>query len=1301
MEKSGFGIMVSFGTSAKRRDKAAISMWGETMLQRMLLTWLCGSLAAAAWGQPVVKVEGVTSTQAVLSYEAPDNAACTVKVSESDTLSPVVHDVNPELFSGSNQDLGRPATVVNGQYRTVTIGARTSEKASNGWLYSRALQTFTQHYYSVECSSGTATGTFTTANIPLGNTFPEPPPFNADGFGNYAWPTIDWADPSKTYIDPMTGVLAKMAYPVPAQQGNSRWGSDNGEYAFAHAIDSNGAWTNIDNLLNTSTSGPFATYSGSNHDPVFLAFPEIYGSTNVSGWGSPVQLDDVRLKLYGFGSGSSTEDRTVLACLSSDSGQTCLSSELELVLPTGAGTVSAPSNYPHLQFSGWGLARYLRKSEIGIQAGKVDVSGNVVTLTSTDATSQFFSTGWSSGTKIYIQGSAPTCPGDLCTITEVRSATQLTIQQTLGTLSGANYRGASFGVRIRKKTATGTVDLASSFAYAWSYGAAMPLNGVADFCSKLTTTVSYAADGLTPITPVEGRMCVLRASSYFGTSMLVLLIESTGEVRTLSDFYFSTGAAGEWRSGSAQVPYGSFSPTDPLTVYTTFADNSGGCTGCTALYKVTYDAETGKFRNWTGSNYNYISRPSDYLTWVNLTPYAQNKGITQQIAAAIQTNPFYDSSMGTNADYAGIVGNYALFSLGFGGGQDAPCFVMRFSLTDGTLAQIADTLGGSSPTGRWAGCHSIQTMGAGNWNMILASLLNKQNSSAAFGGPYEVRQVSEVYKAGDWSTNTAISTGDFNACTPGTPFEAEGAQGNNCLKIRITGEPCSAYATSMEKQKYPCPWDANRSMPQTLQPGDYLWVINPDRYFDGKNEKMRVISKTDIGSGAYELEVIRMATCRGVTYYDDDTKRTHANGWTFVMSGSGLCAGNGWWIDATDSSKRWYAEDSVLSGGHGTLGSGVTPDQFTMLVAGTASRYNLPLFEQFGRPPMYVQQHGLSQFGGLKRTSGMDVQSYLNKGQWVAPASEQVWALDLRHYNPSTGVGGESPSGIWNQTYSLVSGTTQVYKIDNAGVYGKVLPYLSWAGPNLLKDMSGPNSVITDADAWRFCVALKAGECRSGSNVNDTFVNVPKASISTTCVVNQHSRNYPCFTNGYWFGAWITQSDISRDDASYVNGRRLSMGFTGPGRQYHFTNAHTTPSGKWAFFGPGWIDGVRPEVMMLKLPPWPNAQQDGTRSGFVPVQVDLQPNEQYSKARIRFGYAENGPVDGFFCTSRQEACVTDNQLTPFAYAQSETLTPAECQGGCSISVPAIPGRILYYREERLTSDGGSVYQGPIKVRAVP
>lgn len=1285
MEESGFGIMVSEGESGMRRNQATDSRRGKKMRRRMLVVWLCGSLAAAAFGQPVATVEGISPTQAVLSYMAPDNSACTVRVSESDTLSPPVHDVNGELFSGAAQDLTRATTATNAQYRKVTIGARTSEKASNGWMYSRALQAFTQHYYSVECSSGTATGAFTTANIPLGNTFPEPPPFNADGFGNYAWPTIDWADPSKAYIDPMTGVLIRLAYAPPGRQSNSDWGALV-EFAFASYVDLNGAWSDAANVLNKSTSGPFASYSGSQSDPLFVSFNPIR-----DGWspGFGEVLDDVRLTLYGTASGSNSDDRTMLACLSIDSGQSCVSGEIELPLSSGSGTASGPGVYPLLQFSGWGGARYLRRNETSTQRGTVNVSGTTVTLANVGASYNFFDTEWKEGSKIYIQDSAPTCPNSLCAIASVDNARQLTIQESPGTLSGKTYRSAAWGMRLRKKTGTGAVSINSSYTTSYSTTPAVPLGGVADFCSKLTTTVSYAADGVTPINPAQGRLCILQGPSG-GESLLVLLMEDTGEVRTLSDFFYNGG----WQI----VPFGSSSTTDALSVYVHGYDDKGGYPKH-ALYRVQYNAEQGKFRHWPGDKYRYSSRPADYLTWTNLTPSTSGRTIEEQVAAAITTNPFYKPAMGANAGFVGIVGNHAVYSLGFGGSQDSPCFVIRFDLTTGTVAQIADTMGGFSPTGRWGGCHTVQAFGAQDWLMVGASLLNGQNSGSYMNGPFEVRGVSQVHKSGDWSTNTAIGPSDFYTCTVGNPYEAQGATGNNCLKIRVTGEPCSAYPTASEKADYPCPWDANRSMPQTLQPGDYLWVINPDRFFNGKNEKVMVVSKTGIGDGAFELEVMRMATCRGVLYFDDDSMRTHANGWAAVMCGTGLCGGNGWWLSATGST--WYPEEGSLTNAHGTFGSGLSPDRYTMLVAGTASRFSQPVPEQFGRAAMYAQQQTRSSFAGVSQQSGVDVQSYPNKGQWTAPVSEQVWALDLRHYNPSTGSGSENGAGIWNQSYALVAGTTKIYKINNPGVYGKTLPYLSWAGRFLLKDMSGPTAVITDADEWRYCVAWRAGECREGSSVNDTFVNVPRASLSTSCIVNQYAENYPCFNNGYSFGAWATQHDVSRDDPAGVNSRRLTMAFTGPGRQYQFKNLHATPSGRWAFFESGWIDGVRDDMLLVKLPPWPNTQPDGTRNGFVPIQVDLPPNEQYSKARIRFGYAENGPASSFFCTSRREACVTDSALTPFAYEQTETLTPKSCQGGCSISIPAIPGRVLYYRVERLNDNPADIFAEPMGVRVVP
>ena len=121
------------------------------------------ALAPGVLAQSVItpRVVGTTSTQAVISYTAPDTNACTIVVSESPTLSPVVHDVDATLFTGANLD-SRQADLNNGQQRIFVAGKRQSDLALNGKLYSRALQVSTQHYFQVTCGASVASGSFAT-----------------------------------------------------------------------------------------------------------------------------------------------------------------------------------------------------------------------------------------------------------------------------------------------------------------------------------------------------------------------------------------------------------------------------------------------------------------------------------------------------------------------------------------------------------------------------------------------------------------------------------------------------------------------------------------------------------------------------------------------------------------------------------------------------------------------------------------------------------------------------------------------------------------------------------------------------------------------------------------------------------------------------------------------------------------------------------------------------------------------------------------------------------------------------------
>src|ERR1019366_4042133 len=173
-----------------------------------LLTFLTCSLSFATL---TVSVTGVTNTQAVFAYIAPDSNPCTVEISESVTYSPLVHDVDSTLYSGANSD-ARGSGISNGTSRIVVVGARLSQLGLDSVIYSRALQANTLHYYRVTCSGGNVgTGTFTTASIPWGVTYQDLPQLDPANPGNGLVPTISNTVRGQRIIDPKTGAALYLA----------------------------------------------------------------------------------------------------------------------------------------------------------------------------------------------------------------------------------------------------------------------------------------------------------------------------------------------------------------------------------------------------------------------------------------------------------------------------------------------------------------------------------------------------------------------------------------------------------------------------------------------------------------------------------------------------------------------------------------------------------------------------------------------------------------------------------------------------------------------------------------------------------------------------------------------------------------------------------------------------------------------------------------------------------------------------------------------------------------------------------
>ncbi len=74
-----------------------------------------------------------------------------------------------------------------------------------------------------------------------------------------------------------------------------------------------------------------------------------------------------------------------------------------------------------------------------------------------------------------------------------------------------------------------------------------------------------------------------------------------------------------------------------------------------------------------------------------------------------------------------------------------------------------------------------------------------------------------------------------------------------------------------------------------------------------------------------------------------------------------------------------------------------------------------------------------------------------------------------------------------------------------------------------------------------------------------------------------------------------------------------------------------------------------------------------------------------TRALVEFGYAEEGTITNYYCTSRAEKCQVSrlyasgvDLTTPFKWA-SESITSVACAPGCVLGVPALPGRVAFYR----------------------
>lgn len=1263
-----------------------------------LFTW---QTLAVAQGPTNLRIVGTTPTQGIVEYDAPDDEPCRVEASLVESFDPLINDVNPALFPGADTD---QRAIRDGRHRTLVIGQRKAEPGTNGRMYSRALQTATAHALRITCTGGDGTIVFfTTSTAGLA---PEPPPFHATADGNFGVPDFDWSDRSKPVIDPQTGLAI---YRI----GDPRDFASNSQHSFAPGIFFNGVgWTSTSNVTSGTTSSLASTGST---QPLFLPIDSTLALTwggwnNTATQGHPVT--DLAIRVFGNATHADSDNRKISICLSVNSGQTCHTNSLEVVLPTGSATDVGllPASYPNPIFAAWGktITRDFFSSQ-----GSVTVNGNEVNLTkdkngspinaNSQSAASRFHLEWAPGAKLYIANSSPACANNYCTIAAVISQTRLTIQEGL-TLPENTYRFAGLGFRIHKTTDVGTVRLSANYRVAKSF---ILHQGANSGCSTTPVGTTVDRNGAELGRTIVGRLCIF-PWMFESSGRLYFVGESEPEARLLALIKQPASIPGHIEADLPNAPAELAGPNaatfqeDNPNVFFTGIKTRGGSN---AIFKLTYkgDYRENKAAFWSSSPDSTPATGTANLEWENTTRSAQNKDLRSQILNKSTYNEAQWGPLSSNIFFAGFASRYAVFFTSPAGGSETPCWVFLFNANTGTFVRGWNTLNGGGPGSLGGGCHAVAI--AADRVVIANNGLKNNNPNSLYGGPFET-PITGLKRGAAFSSDTALP-GLFNGSYDGTcpanlsqQWKDLGATGNNCVTVRIPREPCSAAATASEKANLPCPGDSLRS-----------WVGAPfdegqDFYDAGRgcdDEHLMVVRRTNLPEGGIEVVLLRdaapgyccnAANARGRGCLGSTGQATHATNWSLRMVPRGSCCScnqvydplmGTYLVEEQNLTRGHFAYELLASGNHTFAGIGTS---------GYVSRYD--------GPPSTFGQRETARFAQWPRFAGVPselagtLQSYIAVGGSAAADFERRFATDWRHPNGSIGLAPEVFGQTIGNPYTAVlqPGTTSVYKANaiNGAYDPKRSPLVVWVGRYLLKEKSAPElgNTLTDADLWRFCFAQRNGECRADSTAGDFYAVAPGLDASLTrCHASQISYRSLCAIAGSGLVAQVMQLRIDGDDPAGLEQRRLGYGLTRPGSQYVYSKAKPFPDGK-AVLATAWnLEGVYSIPVWMKLPPWP--ADSVNRTTFVPVQI-----RSSGDSYIEFGYEEYGDRDQFHCTPRAEACRVSapefDERLPFKYA-SEALPPAT--GEWTITIPALPGRVLYHR----IVTGGQA--GPIQAIAIP
>jgi len=784
----------------------------------------------------------------------------------------------------------------------------------------------------------------------------------------------------------------------------------------------------------------------------------------------------------------------------------------------------------------------------------------------------------------------------------------------------------------------------------------------------------------------------------------------------------------------------------------TYNESYTGCAGYVA-YPVFY-----------GNAYSGSTPSDDCFLYTVMTPLAGGKDISTQVRGTAGNNGGYQSGLNylsqtvgtahtgfdlgwmTNVQLGGVSGSYLIAQLS--AAQNHLSILAAFA-DDGSgngtyvLKGVWNTWGSGGI--RWGGAHACPYFHMGTYEFcVLDPLVDTGISTLVFPNAHKTL-VSQVNRAGfgstpAWDSNTSLSAStDYYTCPTGlaAPY-ASFSSTVNCVQIRVHDPFCQFTPNTTytfpdgkhEAAEFPCITpgfgvsNASYSKLQDIQVGDYLqdYVHGGERFvvltapsYNALNDITFWVLRTAGYSYVYPTYgANNQDETQGVGHSSSCTACVHSNGWLLMTMPYG--AGNSSVIDISNHSNTWLYDNPSRGEAHAVGGPGSLPNTYNFSMAACGPGFDMLCGTSNLSPaasvnvPFGNNATMAPSFAGIKQPA-IGIQSYQN-ATYGQGTSTLPFFVDFKAINPFSPGGPEASNSFGSMSLSLVSGTAHTYLVA-ADCCTPNPDYKRWglqgyAGRFWFKDVSGPATFGSAADMvdHSVCWARNANECVFGSTVGQLYLSSSQHDIQSTCTSANYGNAVPCLSSFGPITGQVIQFRNDRSDSAGTSYRKFGFVHSHIGLHYPFSNCRTTPDAQFLFCPAYWMDGVRTDWLALRIGAFPPDDAPGVnRTNFIPIGVTYQGVPFATNLRARFGYAENGG-DLLQCTPYGQDCSTEipsgSPNDPFSFT-NEAVTRQACANGasCTITIPSLPNRILYYVVDRLDSNGNVLQTSPLQAVAVP